>query len=62
MLEVKKEVLDELKICPFNLTPTQVDENDQLIVAQHPVKGGEQQPRQLSFQRCKKIIGIAIYA
>lgn len=58
MVEVKKEVLDEFKIHPFSLTPTKLDENDQLIVAQHPVKAGEQQPRQLSFQRCKKILGM----
>jgi len=57
---VKKEVLDgfKMKIFPFDLTPTQLDKDDQLIVAHHPFIDGKQQPRKLSFQRCKKLLGM----
>ena len=57
MIEVKKEKLDELRIFPFDLTPTELNENDQLIVAGHPVIDGVQQKLQLSFHRCKKKLG-----
>ena len=57
MIEVKKEKLDELKIFPFDLTPTELDEDDQLIIAGHPVIDGEQKPLQISRHRCKHFEG-----
>ena len=57
MIEVEKKEVDELKISPFDLTPTKLDEDDQLIVAGHPVIDGVQQHLQLSFHRCKKTLG-----
>ena len=73
MIEVKKEKLDELKISTFDLAPTTLDENDQLIIAGHPVVveheeqtvGGStvmvehkvQKPLQVSHHRCKRIEG-----
>ena len=57
MIEVKKDKLDELKITPFDLTYTELKEMDQLMVAGHPTQDIEQKPLQLSFHRCKKILG-----
>lgn len=59
MIEVKKEKLNELKIFFFDLTPTELYENDQLTVAGHPVSDdGVQYPLQISHHQCKKILGI----
>ena len=59
MIEVKKEKLDELKISFFDLTFTELHENDQLIVAGHPLShDGVQQPLQISQHRCIKILGV----
>ena len=73
MIEVKKEILETLKISIFDLAPTKLDENDELIVAEHPVvvehekhTVGEstgmkeckvQKPLQVSHHRCKSIQG-----
>ena len=57
MIEVEKTKLDELEITPFDLTPTDLRENDQLIVAGHPVIDGVQKPLQESQHRCKHIEG-----
>ena len=57
MIEVQKNEVDELKISPFDLTPTNLEENDLLMVAGHPEIDGVQQPLLLSFHRCKKILG-----
>ena len=58
MIEVKKEKLDELKITPFDLTCTKLEEMDQLMIAGHPEQDNEQKPLQLSFHQCKKILGM----
>ena len=57
MIEVEKKEVDELKIYSFDLTPTELDENDQLIVAGHPEIDGVQQHLQVLSDRCKKILG-----
>ena len=60
MIEVKKEILDDLKITPFDLTSTNstnLDENDQVIIAGHPVIDGVQKPLQLSRHRCMHFEG-----
>ena len=57
MFEVEKTKLDELKITPFDLTPTELHEHDQLIVAGHPVIDGVQKPLQESQHRCKHFEG-----
>ena len=73
MIEVRKEILKTRKISIFDLAPTKLDENDQLIVAGHPVTVeheehavGEitgmkerkvQKPLQVSHHRCKRIEG-----
>ena len=57
IVEVKKGKLDELNISPFDLTFTELSENDQLIVAGYPVINGVQQHLQESHHHCKKIEG-----
>ena len=55
---MRKEKLDELEITPFDLTRTEVGENDSLTIAGHPLQDNEQQPLQLSYDTCKNILGI----
>ena len=57
MIQVNQDILKKLSISPFDLTPTELNENDQLTVAGHPVIDGVQQQLQLSFHRCKKKLG-----
>ena len=61
---MNKEKFDELNlnIFPFDLTATELHENDQLIVAGHPVIDGVQKPLQESHHHCKKIEGIAMWS
>ena len=54
---MNKEWVDDF-IIPFDLAPTELHENDQLIVAGHPVIDGVQQDLQESHHHCKKIEGI----
>ena len=61
MIEVRKEKLDELMITPFDLTHAELKEMDQLMVAGHPLQDNEQKPLQLSFHRCKNVLGIDAY-
>ena len=57
MIEVKKEILDDLKITPFDITPIKLDENDQVIIAGYPVIDGVHKPLQLSRHRCMHFEG-----
>ena len=61
MVEVDKEKLRELNITPFDLTPTKLEEMDQLMVAGHPIIDNKQQPLQWSSDQCKKLLGIDIH-
>ena len=55
-IEVEKDKLDS-KISLFDLTPTELDEDDPLIVAGHPFIGGVQKPLQITWHKCMKILG-----
>ena len=57
MIPVIKEKLVKLKITPFDLTVTELKENDTLIVPGHPSIDNEQQDLKLSIHRCKNLVG-----
>lgn len=60
MVAVKEDQIKELKIIPFDLTPTAVDEHDHLVIPQHPVSSKEstqQDPIGISLGSVKKIKG-----
>ena len=54
---MEKEELDELKVSPFELAPIELEEDDPLQIAGHPVKDGVQQPLNQSYHWCEKILG-----
>ena len=62
MIGVKEDKIKELEICPFDLTPNAVTENDQLVIPQHPLTKDykEQNPLCISLGPCKKILGNLI--
>ena len=49
MIGVKEDKIKELGIQPFDLTPSAVTENDQLIIPQHP-----------SAENCKEQVPLSI--
>ena len=59
MIGVKEDKMKELNVHPFDLTPTVVAEDDQLVIPQHPLTRDYKQPTPLgiSLGPCKKILG-----
>ena len=59
MIAVKEDKIKELNVHPFDLTPTVISEDDQLIIPQHPLTKDCKQatPMEISLGPCKKILG-----
>ena len=56
MIGVKEDKMKELNVHPFDLTPTEVVEDDQLVIPQHPLTRDYKQQTPLGIS-CKKILG-----
>ena len=59
MIGVKEDQIKELNIHPFELAPTEVAKDDQLMIPQHPLTRDYQQPTPMgiSLGPCKNIMG-----
>ena len=59
MIGVKEDQIKELDIHPFELAPTEVAKDNQLMIPQHPVTRDYQQQTALgiSLGPCKNIMG-----
>ena len=59
MIGVKEDQIKELNIYPFELAPTEVAKDDQLMIPQHPLTRDYQQPTPMgiSLGPCKNIMG-----